>query len=458
MTDLSIRPPKAASPAGAMPFSRLLLYCAMLIFVPVLLALSQGLTINNLFALLVSVLSIGGLAAMLLQFALAGRIPRFTRWAGIDNAMRLHRKTGEILALFFLLHPFLLVLPRFFVAPQLALSDLWTTFTATETATGFYAMSIMVVLVLASIFRDRLPMSYEAWRVSHGLGFAVVMILATDHAITNGRHGVYNNWFDAMWVILCALAVASILDAYLLRPWRLKKRPFKVVSVNQASDRDRVLTIEKDGDFDFDFKAGQFLWINTSGHVGNRTDHPFSIASTPQNMPRLSFVIRNLGDYTSGLDKLEPGQTVYLDGPHGDFTLDAAKGNSIVLIAGGAGIGPILGLLRQLNANKDPRSIHLYYGSRTEKDVVAWDEIEQIIATMENFKATKILEITNEEEAVAEKGYINQALLSRTLDKDQINDASFYVCGPPVMLEAVVHDIKKLGVPSSRVIFEHLTF
>ena len=165
-------------------------------------------------------------------------------------------------------------------------------------------------------------MSYEAWRISHGLGLIAVAILATWHAVTVGRHGVYNLWFDVMWITLCAVAVSTVAYTYFVRPVLQQRRPFKIVGLQKEGSSDWGLTIEKDGDFDFDFDGGQFVWINTSGNPYNRKEHPFSIASSPASLPKVEFLIRAAGDYTSNLDQLKPGQRVFVDGPHGAFTSD----------------------------------------------------------------------------------------------------------------------------------------
>ena len=122
-------------------------------------------------------------------------------------------------------------------------------------------------------------MSYEAWRISHGVGAIAFIILATDHVITVGRHGHYDEWLDWVWIALCAIAVSALLFTYFIRPRIQARKPFKVVSCEKAGRSDWCLTLEKDGEFDFDFEAGQFVWLNTSGNPYYRTEHPFSIAS-----------------------------------------------------------------------------------------------------------------------------------------------------------------------------------
>jgi predicted ferric reductase len=438
-------------------FGRLLLAYFLLAVIPYAWSLTQGLEYRGLYATIITALNIIGFTALLAQYPLSGRIDSVAQFTGIDNGMRLHRRAGEFTALFFFLHPFLILLPRFFIAPQKALGDTWKVFIAPESATGLFAWAIMGVWVLVAMNRKKIGMSYEAWRFSHGLGFVAVAILGTHHAVTVGRHGRYNAMFDLMWIVMCVVAVSVIAYTYFVRPFMLKRRPFKVVNSSKIGESDWELTIEKDGEFDFDFDAGQFLWINTSGNAFNRTEHPFSIASSPTTLPRISFVIRELGDYTSRLGQLRAGQKVYVDGPHGVFTLNGHKADGIGLIAGGAGIGPIMGILRQLNDLEERRPVRLVYGNRSFGQMVYQDEISAIADELPDFRQTLVLEQA-EPGVTAEDGRISQDLLERQFDDAARKSWVFYVCGPPVMVEAVVKTLRKMDISEQQVLFEQLAF
>ncbi|MCP4246238.1 MAG: oxidoreductase, partial [bacterium] len=84
----------------------------LIALVPYCLSFTQGLELRGWYPVLISVLNIAGLTAIMLQFALSGRFEPVADRAGIDNGMSLHRKAGQVLALFFFLHPVLIVLPR----------------------------------------------------------------------------------------------------------------------------------------------------------------------------------------------------------------------------------------------------------------------------------------------------------------------------------------------------------
>lgn len=438
-------------------YRHLLIVYFSIAILPYLYSLTQDLERRGPYATIIGALSIAGLMALLLQYALSGRLQSVTQYAGIDNGMRIHRKAGQIIALFFFLHPFLIILPRVFIAPQLVVDDLWIMFAGPVAQTGLYAWAIMAVWVLVAMFRDKLPISYETWRVSHGLGLIAVAILATWHAVTVGRHGVYNIWFDVMWITLCAVAVSTVVYTYFVRPVLQKRRPFKIVNVRKEGADDWGLTIEKDGDFDFDFDGGQFVWINTSGNPYNRKEHPFSIASSPASLPQISFLIRAAGDYTSNLEQLQPGQRVFVDGPHGAFTLTDSKAAGVALIAGGCGIAATLGILRQTRDLGDSRPIRLVYGNRIAEQFVFQDEINAIGEELRDFKQVLALEEPSEN-STAYCGQIDSKLLERTFNSDDRAQWIYYVCGSQGMVEAVVKTLRQMGIPEKRILYEQLAF
>lgn len=453
-TSATLLPPTRKPP---LTFGQLMIFYIVLASVPFVYSVTQGLENRGIYETILVYLNITVFAALLAQYPLAGRINAVTQVTGLDNGMQLHRKAGEWIAIYFFLHPFLIIAPRFFHSPQRWKGDLWDSLIAGESSTGVYAWVIMSIWVLMSIYRTKLKISYEAWRISHGIGLVAVAILGTHHAITVGRHGRYEAWFDIMWIVLCAIAVAIVSYTYFIRPGLQKKQPFKLVSANKIAENDWELTIEKDGDFPFEFDAGQFLWLNTSGNAYNRTEHPFSIASSPTALPKISFIIRELGDFTNNLAKLKPGQRVYVDGPHGVFTLNGRQASGIALIAGGAGIGPNLGILRQLRDLGESRPVRLVYGNRRMAQMCNQDEIAAIEKDLPDFKQHLALE-TPEPDVDAHIGYLDKEFLASLFDEEKRNGWIFYICGPPVMVDAVTDHLRALKVPEKQILFEQLSF
>ena len=242
----------------------------------------------------------------------------------------------------------------------------------------------MIVWVLLAIYKDKI--NYEAWRLTHVLGFVIVCVLATLHVTSVGRHGQFAAQFNVLWWGLCTAAVGLVVYNQIVKRTVLKKKPFTLTGVSRLSSRDWQVKLNADAADDFSFEAGQFIWINTSGAAYSMNEHPFSIASCKRDLPEISMIIRELGDYTSHLDALTIGQAVYVDGPYGSMSLrDSEKAKGITLIAGGAGIGPMLSLLRELAANHDPRPIRLLYGNKDYEQMVLQEEIRSLEQTMPDF-------------------------------------------------------------------------
>jgi predicted ferric reductase len=433
-----------------------LLIYLLLLAVPYALALSISVQYRALYQSVVTLLNLIGFAALLLQFPLAARSRALAGTMGVDQAMVIHRKVGECLAIFFFLHPFLILLPRLLVAPRRALDDVWTLFTSVNIHTGLYAWALLIGWVLIAWSRRKAGLSYEAWRLSHGLGFVAVAILATLHVIKVGRHGQAQPWFNWLWIALCTLAVLLVAWGLLVRPFLWIRRPFRVRHIGKAGSSDWGLELEKDGDFPFEFDAGQFVWLTTHRRPWLHVEHPFSIASSPTEGGRLRFIIRELGDYTADLAKLRPGQRVLIDGPYGVFTLAGRRATGIGLIAGGAGIGPILGILRSLHAAGDRRPVRLLYGNRAAAQLVAQPEIRTMTAELPYFRQLVALETPD---ALADHvGRIDRNAIEAALPAESRHGWLVFVCGPPVMVRAVVATLRDMGYRRRAVIYEQLGF
>lgn len=166
------------------------------------LAMSLGLPLYGrpIYQSLITALNIAGLSALLWQFWLSSRARLLDQSWGLDPALAMHRRIGQWIAVFFFLHPFLILLPRGWVAGELALDDLWLSLTQKSIRTGLFAWGLMLVWTLVAIAKSKARLSYEAWRLSHALGFLAVAVLGVLHAMDVGRHGQSQPLFNIFWI------------------------------------------------------------------------------------------------------------------------------------------------------------------------------------------------------------------------------------------------------------------
>ena len=132
--------------------------------------------------------------------------------------VQLHKIIAYVFISFLLLHPFLIVVPRYFEAgiePGEAFTTMLTTWSSRGIILGLTAWCLMLLLGLSSIFRKRLGMKYTTWRVFHGILSMVFIVLATWHATDLGRHTDLP--MSVYMIALGGLGVFQLLRVYLIK-------------------------------------------------------------------------------------------------------------------------------------------------------------------------------------------------------------------------------------------------
>lgn len=163
-----------------------------------------------------SILTLLAFCFMILQFFLARSNHSMLSDFKMGRIVKLHKIIGYIFTCVLLVHPFLLVIPRYFEAGVDPLDAFLTIVTTWETpglVVGIIAWFFMVILGLTSLFRKRLSISYKVWRVFHGILAIAFIVLSTWHVIDLGRHTTLPL---AIYIIFTAtIGVLLLLKKYL---------------------------------------------------------------------------------------------------------------------------------------------------------------------------------------------------------------------------------------------------
>jgi predicted ferric reductase len=440
-------------PTGLPPLVLVGLYIGLGLL-PLVVAALQGLAARDFWRELASGLAMVGFAMMLVQFLLSGRFRQISGHAGIDLTMRFHQLAAWSVLTFIVLHPFLYAVPRLWPDPAEALASLGGMFGSPGLRTGVVAWWLLILLVLMGVWRDRLPFRYELWRLSHGLGAALVAGLSAHHTLSVGTYSAAP-LLAGFWATLAAIALASLLYVYALKPALQRREPYRVTLNEKAAERMWRVAVEPVKERALDFAAGQFVWLNLGHSPFSLTEHPFSISSAPADRPRIEFTIKEVGDFTQRIGQVPVGTTAYLDGPHGNFTPAGRSASRIVLIGGGVGFAPIMGILRQLKAESWPHPVDVIYGNRSEAQILYRYELEEM---REALDLTLHLVLSEPPEAWAgPTGELTPDVLRRCLPA--LDPAALYfVCGPVPMMDAAERALLDFGVPARRIISERFTY
>ena len=388
-------------------------------------------------------LGFSGLAIMGIQFILTARFRRACAPFGIDIVYYFHRFLAVIGVTLIFVH----ILIVWVINP--ALLSVLNPFAAPWFMTmGVTAFLLFIVVIVTSLWRKQLRIEYDHWRVWHAVLATAAVLLAVLHIEGVGYYinapikRVLWTTFTLSWVLL-------IVYVRLIKPARMRRKPYRVVEVRSERGRNSTLVLKPEGHQGIKFAPGQFVWLTLGKSPFHVKEHPFSIASSAEQTERLEFTIKELGDFTRTIKHRKAGEIAYLDGPYGVFTVDRySNAPCFVFIAGGVGMAPIMSMLRTLADRGDKRSLLLFYGNQNWERVAFREELE----TLQTKLNLRVVHVLSEppEDWHGEIGYIREPLLKKYLSDDR-NEQEYFVCGPNQMRAAVEQALHTLRVPLKRV-------
>lgn len=376
------------------------------------------------------------------QFALTARFKRAAAPFGIDLVYRFHHYLSAVILLLLAAHAALL----FGKYPEAAGRGSAGSLQAHIVA-GWVALLALLVLAVTSIWRKRLRIDYDLWRRAHVVLAVLALTAAAWHVHGSGSY-LQTPFKCSLWIALVAFYLGLAVYVRLVRPARLLQRPWRVLSVQRERGRSWTLALEACDGRVFSYCAGQFAWVTFRASPFAMREHPFSISSAPTRAGPLQITVKALGDFTAQIGDIRPGELAYVDGPYGAFTADRLQSAAgLVFIAGGAGIAPIICMLRTLADRGDTRPLWLFYGNGHWQDVVFREELAQLAAQL-RLELVHVLS-NPPDDWRGERGLIDRALLVRHLPA-QPQALEYLLCGPAPMMHTAERHLRALGVPSAR--------
>jgi len=275
----------------------------------------------------------------------------------------------------------------------------------------------------------------------------------------------------------------------------VKRWPCRVRSNRNVATFIKELIIELPAGEDVRFRAGGFIQIEAPEHKLTyenfdieeeyRTDwdklnmwryhsvvdepvvRAYSMANYPQEKGIIMLNVRVAspppqkpdappGKMSSYLFNLKAGDTVSITGPYGEF-FAKETGNEMVFIGGGAGMAPMRShIFDQLKRLDSKRKITFWYGARSLRELFYQEEFDRLAAEHPNFSWYLALsEPQPEDNWNGYIGFIHQVLYEQYLKNHPApEDCEYYICGPPMMLAAVLKLLDGLGVEKENILFD----
>lgn len=193
----------------------------------------------------------------------------------------------------------------------------------------------------------------------------------------------------------------------------------------------------------------------------------YSLANPPSEPCRLRLTVRiatpppfNMelppGVGSSYIFNLKPGDAVTLSGPYGDFFVKETD-REICFVGGGAGMAPMrCHILNQLNTLKTPRRTTFWYGARSRREMFYDEDFKEMEERYPNFSYHVALSEPQPGDAWdGMVGFIHESLFENYLNNHpDPTEIEYYLCGPPMMIDAVVNMLDNLGVEPEMIAYD----
>ena len=218
---------------------------------------------------------------------------------------------------------------------------------------------------------------------------------------------------------------------------------------------------ERYGMFDLKMKNPEptFRAYSMANHPaeGNIVMLNIRIATPPFDRVKGGFMNVNPGICSSFIFSRKPGDKVTISGPYGEFFLKN-NDNEMMFIGGGAGMAPMRSHLFHLfhTVKETEKKVTFWYGARSWKEVFYYDQFRDIEKNYPNFKFNLALSDPQPEDNwTGPVGFIHQVIYDQYLSKhEEPEEIDYYLCGPPMMNDAVQKMLYDLGVPNENVLFD----
>ena len=209
------------------------------------------------------------------------------------------------------------------------------------------------------------------------------------------------------------------------------------------------------------------LWRYTSD-VKEPVSRAYSMASFPLEKEIIMLNVRIAtpppsaeesvppGVMSSYIFGLKPGDTVTVSGPFGEFFARETQAE-MVFVGGGAGMAPMRShIFDQLVRLGSKRKITFWYGARSKREIFYQDDFDRLQAVHANFRwHVALSDPQPEDQWTGHTGFIHKVLHDEYLKQHPTPEScEYYLCGPPLMTNAVIGMLEDLGVERGNILMD----
>ena len=232
---------------------------------------------------------------------------------------------------------------------------------------------------------------------------------------------------------------------FMQQPQQIKDMVLGVSEIIDETATVKSFKMELPANSEINFYPGQFFMVSFPNDPEIKTARAYSIASSPQQKKYLEIALNKVGPFTAKMFELKPGDQLKFKGPYGKFYFSEEMKNSLVLIGGGVGITPLIGIIRHCTDKKLGNKIKLIYSVKTADEIIYKNELEGLKAANQNFDY--VVTVTKDEENQnwkGERGRIDIILLGENVENAPEN--IYFLCGSNEFVHDIIGLLEAIGV------------
>lgn len=227
----------------------------------------------------------------------------------------------------------------------------------------------------------------------------------------------------------------------------------KVIEIEVLTHDIKRIRMKIDGDERIKQKPGQYVQIQVASENGPEF-RAYSISSPTYEDDVVELMVKLIpgGIGSTYLHNLEVGDDVTFTGPYGEFILNENPETEIICVGGGVGLPPMKNIIYSIYDRWPDRTCWFFFGARGTKDIFYRQEFEELAKKHPNFHVVYALS-EPEEGAVwdGETGFVHLPV-DKMLEPNVERQA--FLCGPPLMIDAVTRVLEDKGIPSDEIFYD----